>query len=175
MSLAAHSLPRDLEALHTLITTLLGSSFSYDDLLDALSTLRGNKHIRVDYGPLDGGTLGYCVDLRDCILVMIRKRLGETLDMSTRLHECGHIGLGHLTFVDMTAAQWLHEWNHSPTFRKLLVGHVTCKHEPTVYDAPHEWAAETMGTVWLDCIEAHAAAIPEVANHLYGFRGSKDE
>ncbi len=175
MSMAAHHLSRDLHALHTLITTLLGLTFSYEQLLDTLSTLRGNKRIRVEHGTLPGDTLGYCVDLNDCILVMVRKRLGATLDFSTRLHECGHIGLGHLKSVDMTAAQWLREWNQSPHLRKLLLGHATCKHDPTVYDAPREWAAETIGTMWVECIEAHAAAIPDVANHLYGFRGAKDE
>ncbi len=164
--------PHDVAVFHMVITTMLGERFSFEQLVDAICLCRFGRRIVIEHGTLDGATLGYCVDLRDCILIMIRRRLGATLDLSTRLHELGHVGLGHLAYVDLTRAEWHREWQINPDLRILVQQKVSCKSEVTAYTPPRECAAETIGTLWLQCITAHAAVIPESAQIMYGYPGS---
>jgi hypothetical protein len=155
---------------------MIGDTFSYEQLVEAISICHCNKPIITEYGTLDGATHGYSVELRDCILIVIRKRLGYTLDSFTRLHELGHVGLGHLKYINLTRAQWHKEWKQNPKMRKtILRQQVTCKSERTAYTIPHECSAETIGTLWKTCIDAHASMIPEVARDMYGYQGTNDE
>lgn len=167
-------LPHDAIAFHQVITALLGESFSYDQLVEAISIWHRNKPIVIEHGTLDGATLGYCVDLRDCILIVIRKRLGFTLDFSTRLHELGHAGLGHLKHVHVTYTQWHQEWKQNPKLRKtILRQQAMCHSDTTAYTTPHECSAETIATLWMKCIDAHTSAIPEAACTMYGYQGTQ--
>ncbi len=114
MAMQEEQLPQDVVRFHAAITQMIGNTFSYEQLVEAISICHCNKAIVVEYGTLDEATHGYSVELRDCILIVIRKRLGYTLDWFTRLHELGHAGLGHLRYVNLTRAQWHKEWKQNP-------------------------------------------------------------
>jgi hypothetical protein len=133
----------DVARIYGAIIEELGDAFSWHLLLAHIAYMR-NRPIQIKELPLPVGVTGACFAFQDTDVVVERKGLDPLRSLTTRLHEWAHLLLGHVVRQPATYADFLHTSNmDSAVYRDRI----------TVYDIPHEAAAETLATLLLACIE----------------------
>lgn len=107
---------------------------------------------------------GYCLALQDMDLICTRPGMDDILTRSVQLHEIAHLLLGHLPTLSQGDATLA----YAAFRRQRDLGNALWRSLVDAYEAPHERAAETLGTLLLECILRDEIVVPRLARDLYG-------
>lgn len=147
-----YDVSQEVAQIYAAIIEELGETFSWHLLVAHVAYMR-NRPVQMTEIVLPIGVTGACFAFQDSDVVIARKGLDPLRSLTTRLHECAHLLLGHVARQPSTYADFLQNLNmDGARYRDRI----------SVYDAPHEAAAETLATLLLACIDRHTQAQQQV-------------
>lgn len=153
----------EVDHVFNAVTTVIGDTFSLDALV-MFTELWRRKPLRIEADTMPVAMSGYCVALQDVDLICIREGMDSILSRSVQLHEIAHLLLGHLPPLSSGAAT-----SSYSVFKQRRDLHTTLNRSYVdAYAELHERAAETLGTLLLECILREETAVPRYARNLYG-------
>lgn len=159
---SAPPLLSDVQGMFKMIQHALGASFSFDHLV-SLVEQRRKKRLVFETIPMPIGKTGDVISLRDVDLIRLRAGLNPVRSCATRLHECSHLLLGHLPIGDATTPTYA-EFRNSQELQQSLSRDQGVTFSPVV-----EYAAETLATLLLSCVEQSGQERPGMPTFIEQF------
>jgi hypothetical protein len=156
-------LPNSVQRTVTAVETVLGSSFSFDLLVEFVAAVR-MKPVRIEEDQMPIGMTGYCVALQDVDLICTRACLDSTLTRAAKLHELSHLLLGHIPHYS--------NGTDTPTYATFIqrrdLQRADRRDSAAAYEAPQERDAELLATHLFDSIRQYESSVPDIARYLHG-------
>jgi hypothetical protein len=153
----------DVQRAFNTVVQALGDTFSFSALINFIELYR-NKPLRIEEDAMPVPMTGYCLALQDMDLICTRPGMDDILTRSVQLHEIAHLLLGHLPTLSQGDATLA----YAAFRRQRDLGNALWRSLVDAYEAPHERAAETLGTLLLECILRDEIVVPRLARDLYG-------
>lgn len=153
---------REVCRVFDLTRGVLSDTFSFNALADFTALCR-KKPLRIEEEALPVAITGYCIALQDVDLICTRRGLDAILMVTARLHEISHLLLGHIPPLSMgdTTPSYTAFMRHRDLRSAFYRTHTSA------YEAPFEYAAETLATLLLKCTFREQNSMPQLARELY--------
>jgi hypothetical protein len=155
---------REVHQIYSTICNMLGEAFSLDALVTFTKLHRG-KPLLIEQDSMVVAISGYCLALQDVDLICTRAGMDKILEQTVQLHEISHLLLGHIPLLS--------NGSDTPSYttfrqhREEQEGKIYRSHA-TAYDAPQEYAAETLATLLLHSILKEENSMPSIIEEFFG-------